>query len=56
MPRPRVRAISNTWIPATSRPPANPDIDDVIRKAVQGSGPIVLKDAPEGIKQLGIRD
>ena len=35
---------------------ANPDIVEVIRKQVQGSGPVVLKDAPEDIKQFGVQE
>ena len=51
-------AISNTMDTGDVTTLANPDIVENIRKQVQGSGPasIVLKDAPEDIKQFGVQE
>jgi acetyl-CoA synthetase len=49
-------AISNTMDTGDVTTLANPDIVEVIRKQVQGSGPVVLKDAPEDIKQFGVQE
>jgi hypothetical protein len=32
---------------------ANPEIVELIRRQVQGEGPVVLKEAPEDVKQFG---
>ena len=49
-------AISNTVDTGDVTTLANPDIVETIRKQVQGSGPVVLKDAPEDIKQFGVQE
>ena len=49
-------AISNTIDTGDVTTLANPDVVEVIRKQVQGSGPVVLKDAPEDIKQFGVQE
>ena len=49
-------AISNTIDVGDVTTLANPDVVEVIRKQVQGSGPVVLKDAPEDIKQFGVQE
>src|SRR6266705_1645916 len=49
-------AISNTMDTGDVTTLANPDIVETIRKQVQGSGPVVLKDAPEDIKQFGVQE
>jgi acetyl-CoA synthetase len=52
-------AISNTMDTGDVTTLANPDIVEVIRQLVQGSGPAVLKDlkdAPEDIKQFGVQE
>ena len=49
-------AISNTMDTGDVTTLANPDIVEVIRKQVQGSAPVVLKDAPEDIKQFGAQE
>jgi acetyl-CoA synthetase len=49
-------AISNTMDTGDVTTLANPDIVETIRQQVQGSGPVVLKDAPEDIKQFGVQE
>jgi acetyl-CoA synthetase len=49
-------AISNTMDTGDVTTLANPDIVEVIRKQVQGSEPVTLKDAPEDIKQFGVQE
>jgi acetyl-CoA synthetase len=49
-------AISNTVDTGDVTTLANPDIVETIRQQVQGSGPVVLKDAPEDIKQFGVQE
>lgn len=49
-------AISNTIDIGDVTTLANPEIVEVIRQQVQGSGPVVLKDAPEDIKQFGVQE
>jgi acetyl-CoA synthetase len=52
-------AISNSMDTGDVTTLANPDIVEVIRRQVQGSGPAVLtdlKDAPEDIKQFGVQE
>jgi acetyl-CoA synthetase len=49
-------AISNTMDTGDVTTLANPDIVEQIRKQVQGEGPVVLKDAPDDVKQFGTVD
>ena len=35
---------------------ANPDVVDLIRRQVQGEGPVVLKEGPEDVKQFGANE
>jgi acetyl-CoA synthetase len=49
-------AISNTIDTGDVTTLANPDIVEVIRRQVQGADPVVLKDAPEDIKQFGVQE
>lgn len=35
---------------------ANPDVVEVIRRQVQGEGPIVLQEGPEDVKQFGANE
>jgi acetyl-CoA synthetase len=46
-------AISNSMDTGDVTTLANPDVVEQIRQAVQGSGPVKLKDAPEDIKRFG---
>ena len=46
-------AISNTMDTGDVTTLANPDIVEVIRKQVQGEGPVVLKEGPEDLKRFG---
>jgi acetyl-CoA synthetase len=46
-------AISNSMDTGDVTTLANPDVVEQIRQAVQGSGPVTLKDAPEDIKRFG---
>ncbi|HEV2440427.1 MAG TPA: acetate--CoA ligase [bacterium] len=46
-------AISNSMDTGDVTTLANPDVVEQIRLAVQGSGPVKLKDAPEDIKRFG---
>ena len=46
-------AISNTMDTGDVTTLANPEIVELIRKQVQGEGPVVLQDAPEDIKRFG---
>jgi acetyl-CoA synthetase len=49
-------AISNSMDTGDVTTLANPDIVESIRKQVQGEGPVVLKDAPEDLKQFGAQE
>ncbi|HET7264300.1 MAG TPA: acetate--CoA ligase [bacterium] len=46
-------AISNSMDTGDVTTLANPDVVEQIRQAVQGAGPVKLKDAPEDIKRFG---
>jgi acetyl-CoA synthetase len=46
-------AISNSMDTGDVTTLANPDVVDQIRQAVQGSGPVKLKEGPEDIKRFG---
>ena len=46
-------AISNTMDTGDVTTLANPDIVEVIRKQIQGEGPVVLKEGPEDVKRFG---
>ena len=46
-------AISNSMDTGDVTTLANPDVVEQIRQAVQGTGPVKLKDAPEDIKRFG---
>jgi acetyl-CoA synthetase len=46
-------AISNSMDTGDVTTLANPEIVELIRRQVQGEGPIVLKDAPDDVKQFG---
>ncbi len=46
-------AISNSMETGDITTLANPDVVEQIRKAVQGSGPVKLKEGPEDIKRFG---
>ena len=46
-------AISNSMDTGDVTTLANPDVVEQIRQAVQGSGPVKLKEAPEDIKRFG---
>ena len=46
-------AISNTMDTGDVTTLANPDIVEIIRKQVQGEGPVVLKEGPEDVKRFG---
>jgi acetyl-CoA synthetase len=49
-------AISNSMDTGDVTTLANPEIVEQIRRQVQGEGPVVLKDAPEDVKQFGAVD
>jgi acetyl-CoA synthetase len=49
-------AISNSMDTGDVTTLANPDIVDVIRRQVQGEGPVVLKEGPEDVKQFGANE
>jgi len=46
-------AISNSMDTGDVTTLANPDVVDLIRRQVQGEGPVVLKEGPEDVKQFG---
>jgi len=46
-------AISNTMDTGDVTTLANPDIVEVIRKQIQGEGPVELKEGPEDVKRFG---
>jgi acetyl-CoA synthetase len=46
-------AISNSMDTGDVTTLANPEIVELIRRQVQGEGPVVLKEAPEDVKQFG---
>ena len=46
-------AISNHMDTGDVTTLANPDIVEVIRKEVQGSGPVVKREGPEDLKRFG---
>jgi hypothetical protein len=46
-------AISNTMDTGDVTTLANPDIVEVIRKQIQGEGPVVLQEGPEDVKRFG---
>jgi acetyl-CoA synthetase len=46
-------AISNSIDTGDVTTLANPEIVELIRRQVQGEGPVVLKDAPDDVKQFG---
>ena len=47
-------AISNSMDTGDVTTLANPEIVELIRRQVQGEGPVVLKEAPEDVKQFGV--
>jgi len=49
-------AISNQMDTGDVTTLANPEIVELIRKQVQGEGPVVLKDGPEDVKHFGVQD
>jgi len=49
-------AISNAMDPGDVTTLANPDIVELIRRQVQGAGPVVLKEGPEDLKQFGANE
>ena len=49
-------AISNTMDTGDVTTLANPDIVELIRLQVQGTGPVVLKEGPEDVKQFGTNE
>ena len=49
-------AISNTMDTGDVTTLANPDIVEQIRLQVQGTGPVVLKEGPEDVKQFGANE
>jgi acetyl-CoA synthetase len=49
-------AISNTMDTGDVTTLANPDVVELIRRQVQGEGPVVLKEAPEDLKQFGANE
>jgi acetyl-CoA synthetase len=46
-------AISNSMDTGDVTTLANPDVIDVIRRQVQGEGPVVLKEGPEDVRRFG---
>ena len=46
-------AISNTMDTGDVTTLANPDVVEIIRKEVQGTGPVVLKEGPEDVRRFG---
>jgi len=49
-------AISNSMDTGDVTTLANPDIVELIRRQVQGEGPVVLKEGPEDVKQFGANE
>ena len=49
-------AISNSMDTGDVTTLANPDVVDLIRRQVQGEGPVVLKEGPEDVKQFGANE
>ena len=49
-------AISNTMDTGDVTTLANPEIVEEIRLQVQGTGPVVLKEGPEDVKQFGVNE
>jgi acetyl-CoA synthetase len=49
-------AISNSMDTGDVTTLANPDVVDLIRRQVQGEGPVVLKEGPEDVKQFGVNE
>ena len=49
-------AISNSMDPGDITTLANPDIVELIRRQVQGAGPVVLKEGPEDVKRFGTNE
>ena len=49
-------ALSNSMDPGDVTTLANPDVVELIRRQVQGEGPVVLKEGPEDVKQFGANE
>src|SRR5215831_3504172 len=49
-------AISNSMDTGDVTTLANPDVVDLIRKQVQGEGPVVVQEGPEDLKQFGANE